>query len=129
MIALDTNVLIRYLVQDDSTQSVRATQLIEEELSDSEPGFVSILVLCEMLWTLRSKYGRDQQELATILFHMLQTEQFVIDQPAIVTEALRQAPVEITDSIIHELGKARGCRHTVTFDRDFSRSDGVELLA
>ena len=129
MIALDTNVLIRYLAQDDPAQSDRATHFIESELSGSEPGFVSIPVLCEMLWTLRSKYGRDQQELAKILFHMLQTEQFVIDQAAIVTEALRQAPVEITDSIIHELGKARGCRRTVTFDPAFARSDGVELLA
>ena len=57
MIGLDTNVLVRYLVQDEANQSARATRLIERELSEREPGFIGLIVLVETCWVLKRLYG------------------------------------------------------------------------
>lgn len=51
MIGLDTNVLVRYLAQDDPTQSPRATEIIEQEISKEKPGYISSVVLVETVWT------------------------------------------------------------------------------
>ena len=53
MIGLDTNVLVRYLAQDDPAQSARATEIIERRLSDENPGFVSVVAMAEMVWVLQ----------------------------------------------------------------------------
>jgi len=57
MTGLDTNVLVRYLAQDDARQSAIATRWIEEELSPSQPGFVSLVVLVEVCWVLQRLYS------------------------------------------------------------------------
>jgi predicted nucleic-acid-binding protein len=128
VIALDTNILVRYLVQDDAVLSPRATDFIENELSAIQPGFISTPVLCELIWTLRSSYGRSVPQIRTILGKILTTDRFVIDGEAVVKQAL-ELSADPADAIIHQLGRARGCRKTLTFDRSFARLDGVELLA
>ena len=71
MIALDTNVLVRYLTQDDPGQSGAANQLIEAQCSHEEPCRVSMVVLCELVWVLRSAYGHDRATIATVLERLL----------------------------------------------------------
>ena len=63
MIGLDTNVLVRYMAQDDPKQSAIATRLIEKELSPGEPGFISLMVLAELCWVLKSLYSASAGEL------------------------------------------------------------------
>jgi predicted nucleic-acid-binding protein len=65
MIGLDTNVLLRFLVQDDSVQSPRATEIITRRLSEEEPGFVSLVTILEVVWVLKSLYRRSHQEVAS----------------------------------------------------------------
>ena len=57
MIGLDTNVLVRYLTQDDPVQSAQANAFIERELSPAEPGIIGHIVLCEVGWVLSRAYG------------------------------------------------------------------------
>ena len=64
MIGLDTNVLLRYLVQDDPGQSPRATEIITRRLTEEEPGFVSLVTILEVVWVLKSLYKRSRQEIA-----------------------------------------------------------------
>ena len=52
MIGLDTNVIVRYVVQDDPRQSAAATRLMEKTLSAENPGFVAVVTLCEVAWVL-----------------------------------------------------------------------------
>jgi predicted nucleic-acid-binding protein len=66
VIALDTNVLVRYLVQDDPDQSFRASQLLEN-LSESNRAFVSCVVLCETFWVLKTSYHRPKETLVNVL--------------------------------------------------------------
>ena len=129
MIALDTNILVRYLTEDDPVQSGLASELIDTRLSGANPGFVSIPVLCEMLWTLRSRYGRSQHQLRAIAAELLNSARIVVDEAAVVQLALALPSAEVTDAIIHEIGRARGCEGTLTLDQDFARLEGVELLS
>ena len=64
MIGLDTNVLLRYLVQDDPVQSPRATEIITRRLTEEEPGFVSLVTILEAVWSLKSLYKRSRHEVA-----------------------------------------------------------------
>lgn len=128
MIALDTNVLLRYFVQDDPKQSLIATSLIESRLSEACPGFVSLIVLCETVWTLRRTYKLTRSDVSGIVRWLLESGQVVVDERDIVIAALQEDVPDFADAIIHHLARARGCSHTVTFDTQFAAVSGVERL-
>jgi predicted nucleic-acid-binding protein len=67
VIGLDTNVVIRYLTQDDPKQSPIATRLMETSLSTDDPGFVSLVVLAEVVWVLVSLYSVDRAGVAEVV--------------------------------------------------------------
>jgi predicted nucleic-acid-binding protein len=118
MIGLDTNILLRYLAQDDPTQSPRATEIIAR-LTGQEPGFVSLVTILEIAWVLKSLYRRSRQEIANDIEMVLaadtlevQNEQQVYD--ALV--ALRSGAGSFEDALISSLGIWRGRSTTLTFD-------------
>lgn len=128
MRALDTNVLLRHLLQDDPVQSPVATRFLSDELSEQEPGFVSIAVLCELIWTLRSAHGADAARIADVVERLLEAKQIVVAGEEVVFAALALRH-DLADALVHELGRAAGCSETVTFDRRFARLEGVRLLS
>jgi predicted nucleic-acid-binding protein len=128
VIALDTNVLVRYLAQDDREQAKAATRFIEEALTAGDPGFISAIVLCEIIWVLESRYDLKRTDVVSIIKALLDTRQIVIGEANAVRAALNHSSVELVDAIIHEVGRSRQCQMTVTFDRKFARLAGVELL-
>ena len=128
MLALDSNVLIRYLVEDDLEQTRIAADFVESRLSPSEPGFVSLIVLCEIAWTLRSGYGFSPVDVRKTLSCLTEAGQLTFEREEIVEAALSQSRFDPADAIIHELGRAAGCSETVTFDRRFARMEGVRVL-
>lgn len=129
MIALDTNVLLRHLTQDDEEQARIANRLIEEELSATAPGLVSLAVLLEVIWVLRSGYGYGPDQVDTVVRALLLAPQLRVAQEDVVERALAaDASIGLADRIVHELGRAAGCSETVTFDRRFARLSGVRLL-
>ena len=67
MIGLDTNVLVRYLTQDDPSQARLATDLIERRLSHQDPGFISIVAMVETAWVLERAYGLSAAEVAAVI--------------------------------------------------------------
>ena len=120
MIGLDTNVLVRYLAQDDAAQSARATRLIERELSDREPGFVGMVVLVETCWVLKRLYGASPAELRDTVRDLLDTRQLVVEQRAVVAAALGrlgEGAGEIADALIAQSAAQAGCERSVTFDK------------
>lgn len=129
MRALDSNVLLRHLMQDDPLQSSAASKFLSDDLSEQEPGFVSIAALCEVIWTLRSQYGAGERErIARAVLALINSPQIVVAEEQAVSAALERTG-ELADAIVHELGRAAGCTETVTFDRRFARLDGVRLLS
>ena len=79
MIGLDTNVLVRHLVQDDPAQSHAATQVITKRCTRDEPGFINRIVLCELVWVLESAYGYSKDTIVVVLDKILRTSQLKIE--------------------------------------------------
>jgi predicted nucleic-acid-binding protein len=124
VIGLDTNVLVRYLTQDDPVQSVRATRLIERGLTIHDPGFVSMVVLVETVWVLRRTYGVRDAEMVAILESLLAADTLFIEQEAAVfraTALMKAGLGGFADALIATIGDAAGCLYTVTFDRSALR--------
>lgn len=126
--AIDTNVLIRFFTQDDSQQSAIATRLFESELTPGRPGFVSAVVILELNWVLSRIYRLRAREVRDILGRMLASEVLAVEHEAAVGRALAHLGLDLSDALIHEIGRAKGCRTTLTFDQTLSTLDGVELL-
>jgi predicted nucleic-acid-binding protein len=120
MIGLDTNVLVRYLTQDDPAQSRTATQIIEQRLSLANPGFVSVVTMAELVWVLDRAYGLSAQEIAAAVERMLQVDVLVVENEQEVFMAmiaLKQGVGTFADALIGELAVRAGCTHTLTFDK------------
>ncbi|MRD46877.1 PIN domain-containing protein [Caenimonas koreensis DSM 17982] len=135
MIGLDTNVLVRYLAQDDPKQSALATRLIEKQLSVARPGFVSLVVLAETCWVLGRLYAATQEELASTIEDLLTTAQFHIERREVVQEAVqhfneaKRSTAGFVDVLISKLASSEGCSQIVTFDKAAVRGAGMTLLA
>jgi predicted nucleic-acid-binding protein len=130
MIGLDTNILVRYLTQDDRLQSAKANAIIERRLTEETPGFVSIVVMVETVWVLDRAYGLSAQKIAAAVERMLQTDVLVIENEQEVFTAmiaLKEGQGSFADSVIAELGLKAGCSCTLTFDHKAARLRGFEL--
>lgn len=130
MIALDTNILVRYLTQDDPVQSARATEILERRLTGKNCGFVSVVAMVETVWVLDRAYSLTAQEIATTIERLLQVEVLAIENEQEVFTAmvaLKQGHGSFADALIAELGTRMGCTRTLTFDRKAIRLAGFEL--
>lgn len=131
MIGLDTNVLVRYVMQDDPRQSPKANRLIES-LSGDEPGFVPVVCLLELVWVLSGSYGLDQAGVAAALEALLRSKELVIDRAELVAQALNrysQAGADFADALIERIAAASGCTVTMTFDAGAAKAAGMTLVA
>ncbi len=131
MIGLDTNVLVRYIMQDDLKQSPLATRLIESRSVESR-GFVPLVSVVELFWVMSSAYELDRGQLIAALEGLLRTKELVVERAEIVWKALRifqTANVDFTDCLIERSAAAAGCEKTMTFDRGAAKSAGMTLLA
>jgi predicted nucleic-acid-binding protein len=130
MIGLDTNVLLRYLAQDDPVQSPRATEIITRRLTGEEPGFVSLVTIIELVWVLKTQYKRSRQEVASVIEMVLAADTFEVQNEQEVYHAvvaLRNGAGSFEDALIGSLGIWRGCSVTLTFDEKAARLHGFGL--
>lgn len=132
MIGLDTNVLVRYLTQDDPTQSAQANALIEQQLSAVEPGIIGHIVLCEVGWVLSRAYGYTREQVADALAALLTCREFQVEAPDLGILALqdyREGTADFSDYLLGRAHQRLGARHTVTFDRKAAKAPQFTLLA
>jgi predicted nucleic-acid-binding protein len=130
VVGLDTNVIVRYIAQDDPRQSVRATRLIEG-LSAAEPGFIASIVLVEVLWVMEDVYAAGRERLGEIVEALLQAEALVVESAEQTWRALasyRSGRADFADCLISRLCAARGCDVTWTFDKAAARDGGMRLI-
>lgn len=119
MIGLDTNVIVRYLAQDDKIQSTRATQIIEQRLSERNPGFISVVAIVETAWVLQRPYGVAAADIAAAIERILQADTLVVECEQAVFAAmtvLKEGRGSFADALVGALGAKAGCLHTSTFD-------------
>ncbi len=131
MIGLDTNILIRYLAQDDSAQSAQATQVIERRLSRDRPGFISLVTMAETAWVLDGVYGLAGSEVAAAIERILQVETLIVQNEREVfsaAAALAAGYGSFADALIGALGQWAGCTTTLTFDKKSMRLKQFQLV-
>ena len=131
MTGLDTNVLVRYLTQDDPAQALKATQVIEDAAEQGELLYITSIVLCEMVWVLDAAYGHSKQEIQAVLERILRTAQFRFDHKDQLWRALqdyREGRADFSDYLIGYLGAHNGCQETVTFDKALGNHAAFRLL-
>ena len=130
MIGLDTNVLIRYVAQDDPKQSPKATRLIESLTVDA-PGYVSLVSVIELVWVLTSCYASTKGEICEVLQTLLRTKEIVVANAGTVWKAVRlfkEEKADFADCLIERSAKEAGCGYTITFDRDAAKHCGMRLI-
>jgi predicted nucleic-acid-binding protein len=130
MTGLDTNVLVRYLTQDDTEQSRKAARVIERATSQGGGCFIDSVVLCELVWVLREAYEYDRSDVCFALDKVLSTVEFTIDDKEIALQALEDYR-RGGDFAVHFIGwrnERAGCDTTFTFDRGLKQNDRFTVL-
>lgn len=131
MVGLDTNVLVRYIMQDDARQAAKATDLIEG-LTAEEPGFVSLVSVVELVWVLSASYNLTRLQIAQVLSLLLRSRQLLVDQVDQVARALRayaNGNADFADCLIERSASAAGCPQTMTFDVRAAKTAGMTLIS
>ena len=121
MIGLDTNVLVRFLVRDDEEQFERARKLIRRQAQDGQPVRISLLVLLETEWVLRSRYKLKKGEILSAFSDLLSALDISFEDEPSIEAALfvwKDSPAQFADCLIGARHWALGCRATATFDGD-----------
>ena len=130
MIGLDTNVLVRYIMQDDPKQSIMATQLIES-LDVDGPGFVTLVSIIELYWVLTSCYKLNAEQVNQALMVLLQAKQILVDRADQVLRALRvfeNSKADFADCLIERISASAGCTQIMTFDVGATKHAGMTLV-
>ncbi len=131
MRGLDTNVLVRYLVQDDTQQALLATKFIETQCTDESPCFIGQIVLCELAWVLESNYHQSREQIASIIEQLLQVGSLEVMEPEVVWRALddyKKSNADFPDHLLARINQSRGCEATITFDKKAAKQPAFEML-
>jgi predicted nucleic-acid-binding protein len=130
VIGLDTNILVRYIAQDDAIQSPKATALIEQ-LSEDEPGFVALVSIVELVWVMQSCYAATRAETVAILDKLLKIRTLAVERADVVFNALRgyaRSNADFADCLIERSAHHANCSHTMTFDEKAAKTARMRLL-
>ena len=130
MIGLDTNILVRYVMQDDPIQSKKVTNFIENNLSEEQLGYIPLIALAEFIWVLKSCYGLTKDNLIDAIEALLSTKQFLVERKDVAWKAMRiyqQNSGDYSDTLIAVIAKNDGCSDVITFDKK-AQCIGMTLL-
>ena len=131
MIGLDTNVLVRYIVQDDLDQAAAAVRLIEGRCTAESPGYISVPVLVELVWVLTTAYHYERAVVIPVIRQILRTVELAVEDRDTVWAALREfasGAADFADYLIAHRNHARGCARTYTFDLRAARGKHFALV-
>ena len=131
MRAVDTNILVRYVANDDPKQAAVVEKFWVECEINQEAIFIPVLVLCELIWVLGRLYAQTKPQLIEVLEKLLAVGFFRFEQESAVRQSLehyRRGKATFPDYVIGEISRQAGCRDTVTFDRDLRGAPGFTIL-
>ena len=130
MIGLDTNVLVRYIMQDDPGQSSRATAIVES-LEGVGSAYITLVSMVELVWVLTASFELSRAQVSQALDGILRTKQFKIENADQVIRALRVFKLgksDFADCLIERSANSAGCDKTVTFDVKAAKHAGMTLI-
>jgi len=123
MIAIDTNVLVRFLTQDDANQFLQAKRLFKHHCTPQSPGWISVIVICELVWVLQRTYRYSRENIAIVLNQLLRTAELEIEDSDLAKQALERfasGKYDFADALIGLRNERAGASPTYTFDRTAS---------
>ena len=130
MIGLDTNILVRFIAQDHPAQTAAATRLIDS-LSSEVPGYLSLVVLAELIWVLQFSYRFEKQEIERVIERLLRSRELALESKELVSQALtkfRTSRADFADCLIERCYRSAGCQRVLTFDKH-AVACGMQLLS
>lgn len=131
MVAVDTNVLIRYIVQDDRHQAAAASRLIDRAAAQGMTIYVSLVTLVEIVWVLQRTYGFSREQTAATVDALLAADALMLQNEYEVhtaNEIFRETSADFPDALIAAVAEWAGCSTTLTFDRKAARTPGFTAL-
>ena len=131
MMGIDTNILVRYIVQDDEEQARLATSVLEGELNEKNQGLVSAVVLCELVWVLRRAYGYEKGQVAEVLQALMSSADLMVDRVDDAWRALREYETGAADFPDYYMGQMNRTLHaetTYTLDQKAGSGTNFTLL-
>ncbi len=131
MKALDTNILARYLRDDDPVQSKKAAHFIQRAVRQDEPLYLNHVVLCELVWILSAVYEHRKEDIIKMLETVLLTGQFELEDKSSIESALedyKKSKADFSDCLIGRRNRAFGSDSTLTFDRTLKSVDTFEVV-
>ena len=129
MIGLDTNVIIRYLAQDDSIQSSKASKLIDS-LNEENKGFISLVTIIEMVWVMQGPYQATKLETIHILNLLLQVHTIQVENASVILQAIHvyaNSAEDFADCLIERSAHHVGCKVTMSFNKK-AQSAGMQMI-
>lgn len=120
MIGIDTNVLVRYLTRDDERQSKIAADILNTRCTAENPGYVTVIAMVELFWTLRRGYGFPQSEIIMTLQGLLRAKELVFQCPDEVRYAYKAYAAkgaDFADALLGAIAESEGCSTTLTLDK------------
>ena len=130
MIGLDTNVLVRFIMQDDDIHSPKANTLIEA-LEPDNPGFITLLSIIELNWILSACYALKREQVAQAILSIMRCKVFIVERADQVLRALRvfnKGKADFADCLIERIASSAGCSQTMTFDTGSAKHAGMTLI-
>lgn len=130
MIGLDTNIVVRYIAQDDAAQSPKTTKLFES-LSNENPGFITLVSIVELVWVMQGCYKATKEESVAILQTLLHTREILIENAEVVIKALHAysaSSADFADCLIERSANNAKCTRTMTFDSNAAKTAGMLLV-
>ena len=127
MLGIDTKILVRLLVADDADQTRRARRIVATSIERGEPVLVSLVVMIETEWVLRSSYELSKAETLTVLRRLLEARELNFEDEPAIEEALfhwKDATAGFTDCLIAAHDRRIGCTATATLDAKAARVPG-----
>lgn len=120
MIAIDTNILVRYITQDDDAQSKAAENLLAKYSNKFQSIFINNIVMCELVLVLEKGYSYNQEQIASTIRIILSTEEFAFEHHNVLWLTLEDyelKKIDFSDSLISKLNQHLGFRQTFSFDK------------
>lgn len=131
MIAVDTNVIVRFLVRDDETQAAAVRRRLKQAEAERERLLVPLLVVLETIWVLESAYGKSRHEVLDAIEDMRQMPVFEFEKDEVVERVLndgRKSKADLADLLIAHSAQSCGCDSGITFDKGAAKLPFFSLL-
>jgi len=130
MVGLDTNIVVRFVMQDDARQAVVANRIFNEEISPVSKGYIASIVLCEAVWVLVRSFKLNRRNIATAVETLLQASSLEIEHRQCAWDALRDFKnnsADYSDCLLARVNRQNGAPSTLTFDQDASQLEYFRL--